>query len=181
MSTSIALTARSLARHCFSMHADPIPIANVKEEHIIESLTFSKRERALGQNLTRAEISAAFKPLTVPPNTSFTSLTGSLLSEFDRSTSLIVEDLAPYVRSIIFYDLYLEKERLRLSSLLSEGGRDGKRIRTTRASRAALEGGSKAHTRRERWLPAGTNANSALRTGGQDWQHLAAQSGLEAH
>ncbi|KAI9870283.1 MAG: hypothetical protein M1830_004442, partial [Pleopsidium flavum] len=90
-------------------------------------------------------------------------------------------DLAPYVRSIISYDLRLERERLRLSNLLSQGGRDGKRIRTTRASLAALEGGSKAHTRRERWLPTGTNATLVLRTGGRDWEDVAAQWNLQAH
>lgn len=85
----------------------------------------------------------------------------------------IVEDVAPYVRAIVSYDLRLEARRLHLSSLLSQGGAGGKRQRTTRASRAALEGGSKSSTRRERWFPKDTNFTWILQTGGDDWQEIA--------
>lgn len=54
-------------------------------------------------------------------------------------------------------------------------------MRTTRASLAALEGGSKAHTRRERWFLGTTNAFFApvLQSGGEAWQELAWQRALE--
>ncbi|KAI9877368.1 MAG: hypothetical protein M1830_004101 [Pleopsidium flavum] len=180
LSTSLALTARSLARGSLSALNGAMPRQET-EDHIIESILGSKRQRSLSQRLIREELSAAFGPIAAPAKPSLAPSTGLLLSDFDRSTSLIVEDLAPYVRSIISYDLRLERERLRLSNLLSQGGRDGKRIRTTRASLAALEGGSKAHTRRERWLPTGTNATLVLRTGGRDWEDVAAQWNLQAH
>ena len=86
--------------------------------------------------------------------------------------SKVAVDVAPYVRSIITYDVRLEQQRLALSNLLSQGGRRGKRQRTTRSSRAALEGGSKAHTRRERWFPKKLNFALALKTGGDGWNGL---------
>ena len=63
----------------------------------------------------------------------------------------------------------LEQDRLRLSSLLSQGGRDGKRARTTRAARAALEGGKKESTRRERWFGHEVNYKDVMSTEGSDW------------
>ena len=149
------------------------------EEGFIDYIADGRGSDYASRTLTRMDLAAAFDPLAESAKKSVNTTTGLLLSEFDRSTSLLVEDLAPYVRSIIAYDLRLEQERLRLSNLLSQGGRDGKRIRTTRASRAALEGGSKAHTRRERWLPAGTNAALVLRTGGQGWQDAAAEYSVQ--
>jgi len=180
LSTSLALTTRSQARRSHSALDGGIPRVDVTEDHIIESIIDTKRQRSPSQSLTREDLSAAFGPLVVPAKTSLAPPTGLLLSAFDRSSSLIVEDLAPYVRSIVSYDLRLEKERLRLSNLLSQGGRDGKRLRTTRASRAALEGGSKAHIRRERWLPTEANATLVLRTGGRGWQDVVAQCDLHA-
>ena len=98
---------------------------------------------------------------------------GPQISTFDGSLSTVTEDLAPYVRSIVSYDLRLEEHRRLLSSVLSQPSKNGKRQRTTRASRAALEGGSKAHTRRERWFPNNTNFDSVLRSGGERWQDIA--------
>ena len=98
---------------------------------------------------------------------------GSQISAFDNCFATVAADLAPYVRSIAAYDLRLEEQRRQLSAALSQPGNDKSKVRRTRASRAALEGGSKANTRRERWLPSGTNYDMVLATGGNGWQEAA--------
>lgn len=121
-------------------------------------------------------MAAAFKPLEEPARSSAFSVLqsrGAQITTFDAPLSIVAEDVAPYVRSIVSYDIRLEERRLQLSNLLSQGGRNGKRQRTTRASRAALEGGSKANTRRERWFPNSTNFSLVLQTGGKGWQAMA--------
>lgn len=128
--------------------------------------------------LTRAALATAFGPIAVPFQTSLSSPRGAHSSSFDSPTSVLVEDIAPYIRSIVSFDIRLEEQRLRLSNLLSQGGRKGKRMRTTRASRAALEGGSKAYTRRERWFPSKTNFPMVLRTGGYGWQDALLQGSV---
>lgn len=131
------------------------------------------------QRMTRASLLMAVEPIRKPPKTPFTGQKGSYSLSFDRPTSIIVEDLAPYLRSIVFYDLKLEAQRQQLNSMFSQGGRNGKKMRTTRASHAALEGGNKANTRRERWFPAKTNFALILQTGGEGWQELSWQRALE--
>lgn len=121
----------------------------------------------LESNMTRTEIATAFGSIAGHSRTPVS------ISSFDGSMSSIVQDLAPYVRSIVYADMKLEEHRLQLNSLLAQNGRNGKRMRTTRASHAALEGGSKAHTRRERWFPVDTNFTLILQTGGNGWQELA--------
>ena len=100
-------------------------------------------------------------------------------SSFDGPISTIVQDVAPYIRGIVSYDLRLEEQRRQLSNLLTQPGLGNKKTRTTRASRAALEGGNKADTRRERWFPKQTNFSSVLETGGKEWQQVALQMSLE--
>ena len=117
----------------------------------------------------------AFRPLQESAKTTFPSFKVSQSTGFDGPITTIATDIAPYIRSIVSYDIQLEERRLRLSTLLSPGGRNGKKLRTTRASRAALEGGSKANTRRERWFPKNTSYSLVLETGGRDWQNLLLQ------
>ncbi|KKK15411.1 hypothetical protein AOCH_006532 [Aspergillus ochraceoroseus] len=99
---------------------------------------------------------------------------------FEYTLRSVAEDLVPYVRSIITFDLRLEQYRLELSGLLSGGSKGPKRIRTTRASRAALEGGSKAETRKERWFTPNVNPSRILATGMKEWQELLVQNGYFA-
>ena len=114
-------------------------------------------------------LATAFEPLAPFQSDSAEGMPNSILGSENRFANLATE-IAPYVRSIVTYDLQLGQERLRLSNLLSEGGRAGKKQRTTRASRAALEGGSKANTRRERWFTYDLNYPLMLETGGKGWQ-----------
>lgn len=82
---------------------------------------------------------------------------------------MVSEDVAPYIRSIVAFDLRLEQQRIQLSGLLSQGAR---RPRTTRASRAAVEGGDKAMIRRERWFPGRIVPSQVKMTGGLDWENI---------
>ncbi|KAJ5097996.1 hypothetical protein N7532_004997 [Penicillium argentinense] len=103
--------------------------------------------------------------------------TRSALS-FDSSISPITEDIAPYVRSIMVFDGRLKQYRDYLSALMSREYTQGeKRKRTTRASRAALEGGDKASVRKERWFPDDTNYFLVQGTGMPEWQAILFQLG----
>jgi hypothetical protein len=89
--------------------------------------------------------------------------------------AILATDIAPYVRSIAASDLRLEQSRLKLSNLISEGGTGGKKSRTTRAARAALEGGRKESTRRERWFRKELNYKGVLETAGAGWMEVSAE------
>lgn len=86
---------------------------------------------------------------------------------------VLATQIAPYVRTIVTSDLALEQTRLKLSNLISEGGSiiagDKKKARTTRAARAALEGGHKGSTRRERWFRKELGYLDVLGTAGPEW------------
>jgi DNA polymerase III delta prime subunit len=86
----------------------------------------------------------------------------------DHTLRVVVADVAPYVRSIVAHELALETQRVRLGSLLSEGGRS-KRARTTKASRTAMEGGERQEKRRERWFHRDLNFELVMRTAGSGW------------
>ena len=172
-SASIALSLKACSRTLLlSGHTGPsmVPFDNgIMNRYIVQRTRASVSD----QKVTRHSITSAFGSLAEPPKVSFLQSRGPQISIFDGPLSTILQDAAPYVRSIVSYDLRLEEQRLRLSNLLSQGGRNGKRQRTTRASRAALEGGSKAHTRRERWFPVETNYAMVLQIGGKGWQDIA--------
>ncbi|OJJ44911.1 hypothetical protein ASPZODRAFT_26951 [Penicilliopsis zonata CBS 506.65] len=102
---------------------------------------------------------------------------GRIVPSFASGMTALCEDLAPYIRSIMAFDLRLEQYRLQLSGLLSQGSAGTKRMRKTRASRAALEGGDKAFTRKERWFPTDANPAQILATGGHVWQEVLVQLG----
>ncbi|KAK0125652.1 hypothetical protein ONS96_009486 [Cadophora gregata f. sp. sojae] len=124
------------------------------------------------EKLDRFDFSSAFDPIAASEK--YVWSTSLEASSFDRTFTLIVEDLAPYVRSIVAYDVRLQQDRLKLSSLMSEGGkRPGKRMRTTRAAMSALEGGARVSTRRDRYFNATLNSNWVLRTGMDSWTEAA--------
>ena len=139
------------------------------ETSIIEGI-LKKASYKPPEKMTTSKFHSAFEPIMEiePPSTP----SGRQAAAFENGIAAISEDLAPYIRCIIAFDLRLERRRQELSGLLLQGERQGKRMRTTRASRAALEGGSKASTRRERWFPNRTNTARVLETGGKGWQDL---------
>ncbi|RYP04343.1 hypothetical protein DL765_010224 [Monosporascus sp. GIB2] len=128
--------------------------------------------------IRRTDYSLAFDPLAASEKVS----TGGHLdtSVFDGTMKMIALEVAPYVRSIVSYDQRLQKERLLRSNLISEGGKPGrKRMRNTRSAYSALEGGSRASTRREKYFSADINPYFVMRTGGEGWDALASQAAGE--
>jgi hypothetical protein len=119
--------------------------------------------------LTRQDLSLAFDPISEPEKTYVLSNVQLEASVFDRTREIITTDLAPYVRSIVSYDSKLQHERNRMSNLLSEGGRKGKRMRTTRSAFSALEGGVRSTTRRDRYFGPTLNTYLVLKTGMPSW------------
>ena len=61
------------------------------------------------------------------------------------------------------------QERLKLSSLLSEGGKR-KRMRTTRSAYSALEGGERRLTRKEKYFGGSLTTGLVMRTGAASFQ-----------
>lgn len=159
ISTALALTLKICAGRLINASEFVLPQQIVDGAHNIRSC-----------KKTRANLSATFdsiaRPLKPPP----TLPKGSYISSFDGPISIIVEDLGPYVRAIVSYDLKLEEQRRQLNLSLCQGRREGK-MRTTRASRAALEGSNKQHVRRERWFPPETDFSIIMQSGGPGWQN----------
>jgi len=179
---SITETTDATSSPAHTMRACAIRLAQKSERQDGYYLTEQKTIEAIPQivqlshaerSLTNSSFSAAFDAIAKPSKSLFGISRAAQISCFDSTMSVITEDLGPYVRSIVSYDLRLEEQRRQLSSLLSQPGNDGRKTRTTRASRAALEGGNKASTRRERWFPKDTNFNLVLQTGGVGWQDVA--------
>lgn len=175
---AIAFTIKACARRL--MHScDEEPVeTSISNDKVIYMITEGMQARRSERLNVRFDYAAVFEPIARSNKTVFGIPKGPQISTFDGSLSTITEDLAPYVRSIVHYDFRLEEQRRLLSSLLSQPGKNGKRQRTTRASRAALEGGSKAHTRRERWFPKNTNFDLVLQSGGEGWQDIALKQAM---
>ncbi|KAI2602550.1 P-loop containing nucleoside triphosphate hydrolase protein [Hypoxylon sp. NC1633] len=147
-------------------------------EPLDESRATARLEQHFSRSLsmkpvvTRLDYSLAFDPIAVSEKTVAAGYLDP--SVFDGTTKTIALDVAPYVRSIVAYDQQLQKERLLRSNLLSEGGQPGKkRIRTTRSAYSALEGSSRASTRRDKYFSADVNPHLVMRTGGEGWCAIA--------
>ncbi|KAI9158994.1 Telomere length regulation protein elg1 [Paramyrothecium foliicola] len=119
------------------------------------------------EQINRLDFAYAFDPIAVSAKP--TSMAHLDPSVFDQTLALIVLDVAPWVRGIVAYDQRLMVDRLKLSNLLSEGGKR-KRMRKTRAAYSALEGGERSLTRKERYFGDCLNTGYVMRTGGHDWQ-----------
>lgn len=177
LSDLVAITIRTYAQRLLNDDQNP-DTPPPFDQSIISIIAHVVQGSQDGKAFTKSSISPAFDPISRSQKAVLGIPKGPQISAFDGSLSVFAEDLAPYVRSIVSYDLRLEDQRHRLSSLLSQPGINGKKVRTTRASRAALEGGSKAHTRRERWFPNNTNFEAVLETGGKEWQDVLLQRGI---
>lgn len=140
-------------------------LVKAAERSFVEVLLSSMRRQSQPTHFTRRSFSCL--DVLIQPESS-QSLSTSGISSLDREFRVITTDLAPYIRSIAAYDLHLEEQRLKLSHLLSAGGR-AKRLRTTRAARSAAEGGRREETRRERWFDKELNLRSVMETGGKEW------------
>ncbi|KAG9243708.1 hypothetical protein BJ878DRAFT_107931 [Calycina marina] len=130
----------------------------------------SKTETAI----TRRDLSAAFDPISEPDTPAITS--SLIMSSFDRPMNILVTDLAPYVRSIVSYDMRLQQDRRQMNNLISEGGKKDKRMRTTRAALSALEGSVRTSIRKDRYFGWELNPQYVLKTGLQSWLDAVVQS-----
>jgi ATPase family AAA domain-containing protein 5 len=110
---------------------------------------------------------ASLDPLGVPPSSSFAAGSSNILCSIDREFRVMATDIAPYVRSIAAYDLELDAEKARL--LLSLDGRPPRKVRLTRVSRNALEGGRREEMRKERWFSKELNLRAVVETGSREW------------
>ena len=164
ISKEVVLALKLCARDVAFASRTPLDRNDLCQKIVAREPDLCTRQARLRNILT-----TALEPLAPIRNDSIDAKPISFLASENRLSTLAT-DIAPYVRFIVSYDLRLEQERLRLSNLLSEGGRVGKRQRKTRASMAALEGGSKADTRRERWFTNELNFSLVLETGGEGWQ-----------
>ncbi|KAL3473951.1 hypothetical protein BJX99DRAFT_248545 [Aspergillus californicus] len=147
---------------------------DLETELVTKTLKSSHRSKSIDP--AGIELSEALLPV-IKPDCLVAPAKARAELAFEHNLRSVTEDIAPYVRSIVSFDLRLEQYRLDLSRLLSGGGRGTKRVRTTRASRAALEGGNKSETRKERWFSPALNVNRVLSTGKRQWQDLLVQNG----
>jgi DNA polymerase III delta prime subunit len=172
--TSIYTQTQLLARRTFPELTSPLTIP-AGEQPLVEAdcskailgITEAKNKE---RPLSRFNFSWAFDVLAAPPDQTLPERTSFILtpSSFDRTFSITTLDLAPYVRSIVAHEQILELQRIRMSNLLSVGG-TGKRARTTRASRVALEGGVRESKRRDRWFEAEVDFGLVMATAGKNW------------
>jgi DNA polymerase III delta prime subunit len=174
--TAICTQTHLLARRMFPKSHDPLFVPRntpVSESDYAQAILSSKQAKASRTRLSRVDYSYALDTLAAPPDTYLLGGTSFnlALSSFDRNFAIITLDLAPYVRSIVAHEQILETQRIRLSNLLSAGG-NGKRARTTRASRVALEGGVRETKRRDRWFDSNLNFELVMRTAGEEWAGL---------
>jgi len=152
-----------------------LPPDQLSEQTLVNAILKHQSSDYNNCKMTRANFSIAFDSLAEAPSSSIGgSQTYTLTaSSFDREFSVLITELAPYVRSIAAYDLRLEAERLKDSSLISAGGRAAtKKLRMTRAARSAAVGGKRENTRRERWFEKDVNLIKIMETGGSEWAGL---------
>ncbi|RDA82759.1 hypothetical protein CP532_2027 [Ophiocordyceps camponoti-leonardi (nom. inval.)] len=161
--TDIAITIKSLARASLVCSADggsimrqPKAVDELRTTRMLDR-SFRTSQR---RQLTRHDLSLAFDPISA--SAKMQTLSHLEPSVFDRTLRLIVLDVAPWVRSIIVFERRLMRDRVKLSNLLSQGG---KRRRTTRAAYSALEGGERRTTRREKYFGSELSSKAVMLTG----------------
>lgn len=166
LATTLPISLKMLARRNLGASYPSPGLEALDEARLTTQIRQHTSQSSTAEALTRDDLSLAFDTLAASDKASNSSASLEA-SVFDNTLAPIVEDVAPYVRGIVTYDNELQKQRLKMSNLLSKGGT--KRMRNTRASHAALEGGSRTHTRAERWFKADLNGALVMRTAGEGW------------
>jgi hypothetical protein len=179
LTTSITVTIKSLARSSLQLHNEKLAqqaapaLRALDEGGAIQYLQASFTSTPPGTPaISRIDFAFAFDPIAVADTSSPPPISYLEPSVFDRTLKLIVLDVAPFVRGIVAYDSRLQRQRLQMSSLVSEGGKPpqgSKRMRTTRSAFSALEGGPRSTTRGERWFKADINPYLVAKTAGEGW------------
>lgn len=179
--TSLPSTIKSLAKSSLRARTEALGLQNhsaealapLDEPKVVDYINTSFQSPLPGTaEVSRLDFAFAFDPISEADSSPGQPVSYLDPSVFDRNLNLIVLDVAPYVRGIVAYDSRLQKQRLKLSNLVSEGGKlaqGSKRMRTTRAALSALEGGSRGTTRGEKWFKADINPYFVMKTAGQQW------------
>jgi hypothetical protein len=170
----LAFTVKSLAKSTLRGQTAAPELQPVNETRVIDYIRHSLASPVPDAwAINRLDFALAFDPLATSDCAPLQPTSYLDPSVFDRTMKLLVLDLAPFVRTIISYEADLQKQRLKLSSLISEGGsgaaKGSKRMRTTRAALSALEGGSRSTIRGEKWFKAAINPILVARTAGTGW------------
>ncbi|KAF3770577.1 P-loop containing nucleoside triphosphate hydrolase protein [Cryphonectria parasitica EP155] len=166
LATSLPINLRCLARKNLrvSVPGSPSPLLEpLDETRVLTKIRQRPTAACVPAALTRDDFSDAFDTLATSDKSS-TSSTNLDFSVFDGTLANVAIDVAPYVRSIVSFERELQAQRHKLSNLLSQGGT---KRRKTRASHAALEGGSRTTTRRDKWFDADLNGVLVMRTAGE--------------
>lgn len=142
----------------YSVAAAAMPIVN-KDIDRLRILEAKIRSSAAQQN--GAVVNYSFLNALAVESSIYSLGHGRLAPSLDSPRSVLACDMTPYIRSIVSYDLDLEQQRDEIYSS------QGKKSRTTRAARAAAEGGDKASTRRDRWFTESLDVQAVLKTGNQ--------------
>ncbi|ROW12825.1 hypothetical protein VMCG_00818 [Cytospora schulzeri] len=166
LAISLPITLKRLAREDLAASYPSPKLHQPTESSVTSKIRQHASQLSATVTITRDDFSLAFDPLAASEK----ATPGSYLdpSVLDGTLSCIVLDVGPYIRSIVAYDNELQQLRLQMSNLLSKGGTK-KRMRNTRASHAALEGGSRSTTRPERWFKADVNGFLVKQTAGEGW------------
>ncbi|KAI5812672.1 hypothetical protein BZA77DRAFT_137850 [Pyronema omphalodes] len=152
----LATYTRSLSRrHLGNILSKYGPLPAVTNRDITNAIL----SRDSSKRVSGLEIQSLFSPLS-KADTISASTPATIHSSIYPSVRLLTTEVAPWVRSILRYDVAMEKERRKGGRLL--GGR-----RKTRAARLATEGGSRGG-RKERWF-AKLGADVLTRTGNEEW------------
>ena len=141
--------------------------AILESESILTGILQRKSTSESLCQLTRLDF-ACFDPIAVSDESTTSTYAGLTQSIFDGPFANITVDLAPYIRAIVHHDKLVGEQRERLEHLTSDG-RNGRRARTTRAARSALEGGQRATTRRDKWFTDELDIDAVLATAGSEW------------
>jgi hypothetical protein len=170
LSESISTTFGSLISRVFRPKAEDIESSGAGR--IFNGWAQSAARQSVSPS-TAKDFRKVFEPI-IRANYSTSLAVGRAAPSFENGLAPITEDIAPYVRAIMVFDGRLKVYRDNLFAAWSQGqgGSGDKRMRKTRASRAALEGGNKASTRKERWFPDDTNYYGIQGTGRPEWQQI---------
>lgn len=170
LATALPIAMKCLARKNLQASVpepSSLTLNAVNEASVISKIQQHGTNPSESAPLTRDDFSIAFDVLAVSEKTTIAPTSSLDPSVFDGTMCNITLDVAPYVRSIVIFEKGLQKQRQQLSSLMSQGGT--KRMRNTRASHAALEGGSRSTTRRNKWFNSTLNDVLVMRTAGEGW------------
>ncbi|KAI3550465.1 ATPase [Colletotrichum abscissum] len=171
IATGLKCAARQLLQSAPLRHGSTVNMDCFQEHSAIRQMkkffVAPSREEAV---INRYDMAMAFDPIAISEKAAAMMATSLEPSVFDRTMRMITLEVAPYVRSIIHYDYRLMQNRMQRSGLFSEGGRQGKRMRSTRAAYSALEGVARGNMRKENYFAAEISTPLVMRTAGEGWQ-----------